>query len=74
MRAISNALVFVFLLARHIHIAPTRARRQNHTARTQCAAIGQLQLNHASIYGRRNYFFNALQIHNVNFILTNLRV
>ena len=68
MRAIGHALGLVFLFARHIHIAPARARGEDDGAAFQDRAIVQA---HAGERARRRRGFErsyALAAHHIHFI------
>ena len=74
MRAVSHAFVFVFLLTGNVDIAPTSTGRQNHALGTQDSPIGHFNLNQPPRLRGRNDFFCTLQIHDVDLIVTHLRL
>ena len=74
MRAVSHTLVLVFLLARHVDVAPARASRQNHRTGLKCSAVFHLHFDHLARRCGRNDLGCALQIHDVHAIVTHLRL
>ena len=73
MRAIRDALVFVLGLARHIHVAPACAGRQDDGFALERAAIGQLHLDQATRLCCRHDGVGTLQVHDVDVIRTGVR-
>ena len=68
MRAIGHTFIAVFLFSRNTHLAPASAGGQNQRAALQRGAIGQTHFVVATLTGRRDQFFSALQVHDVYII------
>ena len=71
-RAIGHALVLVFLLARHVHVAPAGAGRQDDRAALEHRAVGQRHLGKAARLVRRRELDRALRVHDVDLVLAHV--
>ena len=69
MRAIGHALVLELLFARHIDIAPARARRDNDRAALEGSAAFELDLDEV---GARHQRGCTLQVHDVDVVLAHM--
>ena len=69
MRAVSHALVLVFVLAGHVDIAPARAGRQDDGLAFQRGTAFELDFDQAlARCSRRDQGFGALQVHDVHLV------
>src|SRR5690606_2687302 len=71
-RTISHALVTVFFLTRHTHLAPAGTGRQNHGFRLQRRSIGQTHFVQAASLSSGNQLLGTLHVHDVDFVFVNV--
>ena len=73
MRAVGHALGLVFLLARHVDVAPARAGGQDDGAALQRAAVVELDGDEATGLRGGHQLGHALRVHDVDLVVAHVR-
>ena len=71
-RAVGHALGAVLVLARHVHVAPARAGREDDGLGLEAGARGGLHLDQPAFRGSRNQFGRRLQVHDVHLVVAHM--
>ena len=71
-RAVRHALGLVFLLARHVDVAPARAGGEDDGAALQRAAVVELHRDEATRFRRGHQFGHALRVHDVHLVVAHV--